>query len=319
MNQISRILVPVDLSDESVSAVGLATNLAKCNGAELIFCYVGLPPLPQEASFHQGDLTALIAREHEQFRKVTPKDPTVPYNHTFVRGNPGPEIVRLADSKNCDLIVMATHGRSGILRFVLGSVAEYVIRNSEIPVVSVKIPKTAIEESEKDQPLESQEPNSNPVSPFVTSVMTHSLPIHDFDEMEKVISEFKAANCTAAPVVDGLGKCIGILTATDISHYRNVAQRLKSKDQSVLDEVYDTSKYGLRILDRNAFHRVKKHMTSPVVTIENDATCSDAEAKFAENVGIHHLIVVDENNKPIGIVEQQQLPTQWNFNESVPV
>ena len=62
--------------------------------------------------------------------QVKPTDPTVPYVHRLVMGNPADEIVRLAEEENADLIVMATHGRTGIGRVLMGSVAEAVVRRA---------------------------------------------------------------------------------------------------------------------------------------------------------------------------------------------
>ena len=323
MNEINRILVPVDLSDESKSAIAFATQMAKCHQAEIQFCFVAIPMLPPEANIYQGDMEALIIKEHGQFHQITPTDLTVKYNHVFVRGNPGPEIVRLAKSKNCDLIVMGTHGRTGFFRLVLGSVAEYVIRHSQVPVMTIKTPvvKPRDEGAVEQEATAEEQAESKTRSPFVTSAMSHSLPIHDFDSMEKVISELQEAHCSAAPVVDGLGKCIGILTNSDIKEYFSLAKRFDERDMSVLDEVFDTGKYGMRILDRKAFHKVKKHMTAPVITISNDATCLEAIELFKANPEIHHLVVLDKNKTPIGILEQQQLDSvnDWNLEDELAV
>lgn len=70
--------------------------------------------------------------------QVKPTDPTVPYVHRLVMGNPADEIVRLAEEENADLIVMATHGRTGIGRVLMGSVAEAVVRRAKCPVFTLK-------------------------------------------------------------------------------------------------------------------------------------------------------------------------------------
>ncbi|TAN46860.1 MAG: universal stress protein, partial [Candidatus Methanoperedens sp.] len=56
----------------------------------------------------------------------------------IVKGHPAEEILKLADEQSVDMIVMGTLGRSGIEKFVLGSVADKVIRNSRIPVLTVR-------------------------------------------------------------------------------------------------------------------------------------------------------------------------------------
>ena len=56
----------------------------------------------------------------------------------ILQGLPGSAIVEAADESDCDVIVMATHGRSGLRRTVLGSVADYVVRNVSVPVLLVR-------------------------------------------------------------------------------------------------------------------------------------------------------------------------------------
>jgi nucleotide-binding universal stress UspA family protein len=58
--------------------------------------------------------------------------------HHLVRGDPAAEIVRLARKAKCDLIVMGSHGRTGLQRLLMGSVAEEVARNAHCPVLTVR-------------------------------------------------------------------------------------------------------------------------------------------------------------------------------------
>ena len=303
MQDIKTILVPVDLSDTSQPAIELATNLAKSNSAKIIFCYVALPVLPAEAMYAQTQMDELIAREQSELDSLAPSDPDVPFEHEFLRGNPGPVIVKFAKENDCDMIVIATHGRTGVIRLVFGSVAEYVIRHSQVPVVSLKTPSIWGTETEED--AHSDRPFQR--APFVTTIMSHAIPIHEFDDMQRVIQELKAAKVTGAPVVNGLGKCIGILTDSDIQNYQEVWKRFQSQDPTVLDEVLETDSYGLRRTDKSAFHKVKKQMSTPVITIPDTTTCREASGYFRDNPEIHHLIVVDESEMPVGIIESDQV------------
>jgi nucleotide-binding universal stress UspA family protein len=68
----------------------------------------------------------------------------------MLEGDPTREIVRLAREKECDLIVMGTHGWTGLTRLLMGSVAEHVVRKAHCPVLTVKVPfaeKEAVEEA----------------------------------------------------------------------------------------------------------------------------------------------------------------------------
>jgi nucleotide-binding universal stress UspA family protein len=66
----------------------------------------------------------------------------------IVDGFPGEEIVRVATEDNCDLIVMSTHGRTGLGRLLTGSVAEEVLRKAPCPVLTIRSPMPAAEEME---------------------------------------------------------------------------------------------------------------------------------------------------------------------------
>ena len=72
--------------------------------------------------------------------KIKPADPKVQYVHRMVTGDPATEIVRVAKEEGVDLIVMSTHGRSGLTRVLMGSVAELVVRRAECPVLTFKQP-----------------------------------------------------------------------------------------------------------------------------------------------------------------------------------
>ena len=71
-------------------------------------------------------------------KEVIPTDTRVSFEHRLIAGVPGPAIVELAQQENVDLIVMATHGRTGLTRTLMGSVAEEVVRKAKCPVLTIK-------------------------------------------------------------------------------------------------------------------------------------------------------------------------------------
>ena len=141
MESFQSILCPIDLSDNSMRALGGAAQLCKANKAKLSILFVGDPPLPREAMYAADELDRKIAQQREELKEVLPTIEGVEYQHFFRRGEAAEEIVKFADEENCDLIVLTTHGRSGFLRFLMGSVCESVVRNSNCPVMSIRIPK----------------------------------------------------------------------------------------------------------------------------------------------------------------------------------
>jgi type II secretory ATPase GspE/PulE/Tfp pilus assembly ATPase PilB-like protein/nucleotide-binding universal stress UspA family protein len=137
------ILFPTDFSATSNAALRYAVSLARQSQAALLVVYVQPPSIPPRGTVEPPDdasaedeaaLLALLA-------SVTPADPTpVSYEIRRLRGDPAQEIIRLAERERVDLIVMATAGRTGLRRMLMGSVAEAVAREAPCPVLALKEP-----------------------------------------------------------------------------------------------------------------------------------------------------------------------------------
>lgn len=78
--------------------------------------------------------------------RIVPPDPTVKFEHHLVTGDPASAVVRLAEEENVDLIVMGTHGRTGLRRLLMGSVAEAIVRRAKCAVLTLKQPHDGQEE-----------------------------------------------------------------------------------------------------------------------------------------------------------------------------
>lgn len=78
-----------------------------------------------------------------KLQEVVPGDPAVDYEHRLITGTPAEAIVELAETEGADMIVLATQGHIGLIRMLMGSVAEAVVRNAKCPVliVNAAIPK----------------------------------------------------------------------------------------------------------------------------------------------------------------------------------
>ena len=150
-----RILVPTDGSPSMQSVVDHALELAAVHDAMLHGLYVvdtgSFATLPVETTW--DGMTEMLREEGQQavsaFAEMTGDEPV----ETAVReGNPSGEIVDYAERYDCDAIVMGTHGRGGIDRLLLGSVAERVVRAAPVPVVTMPISdreqERAVEEAE---------------------------------------------------------------------------------------------------------------------------------------------------------------------------
>ncbi len=145
MIEIRRILCPVDFSETSKRAFEWALALAAQLGAELEVIHVFQLPayaLPEGGLEISADLEAELSNRLEQQLDEFVKQPAAPsvkeVTTALCEGIPYVEITRVAKEHNADLIVIGTHGRTGLAHFLIGSVAERVVRTSEVPVLSVR-------------------------------------------------------------------------------------------------------------------------------------------------------------------------------------
>jgi len=139
-----KILYPTDFSAAGECALEMAASLARDRGATLLIGHVEEPPMVYGGvEFYYGieGTREEIAR---RLNEVVPADPTVACEHRLIAGAPAAAIVELAEQENVDLIVMATHGRTGLTRVLMGSVAEEVVRKAKCPVLTVKPATVAI-------------------------------------------------------------------------------------------------------------------------------------------------------------------------------
>jgi nucleotide-binding universal stress UspA family protein len=141
------IVVPTDFSDHSLRALAYAIGLAEKYGASVNIVYVKEPSLQVSDMAWVGVDERSLKDEHvkeaqqnmerivkEQIPPGLSADPEVRI------GDAVEEIIRYADDVNADLIVMATHGRSGLSHILMGSTAEQVIRKASCPVLTLKHP-----------------------------------------------------------------------------------------------------------------------------------------------------------------------------------
>lgn len=136
-----KVLCPIDLSDFSEDVIDAASSLAAANGGKVYFLYVAIPELPASSGSAIAPVEEALAIERKRFEAIRPTQPDVPYEHIFARGEPADEILRVADEIDADLIVIGTHGRSGLTRMLMGSVAEAIVRRSPHPVLTIRTRK----------------------------------------------------------------------------------------------------------------------------------------------------------------------------------
>lgn len=138
---ISRILVATDFSAQARNALEWARSLADAFGAKLVlFHVIDLFSLAEMGCVMEGGTDPLPLLREQAHRCMGELKALVPDAETVIReASPRPTIVEAARELNCQLIVMGTHGRSGLAHLLLGSVAEYVVRTSSVPVLTVRL------------------------------------------------------------------------------------------------------------------------------------------------------------------------------------
>jgi nucleotide-binding universal stress UspA family protein len=153
MTALKKVLCPVDLSKETGSAAAEAASLAHALGAELVLLHVigepalaglGQPllapsevspfTLPKLAEEYRVEISARLTRLGNKLRTGGLQVSTM-----LMRGAPHEAICTAADDAQADLIVMGTHGRTGLSHLLLGSVTERVVRTAKVPVMTLHL------------------------------------------------------------------------------------------------------------------------------------------------------------------------------------
>jgi nucleotide-binding universal stress UspA family protein len=141
MFPIRKILHPTDFSEHSQAAFELACALARDYSAELIVLHVN-----RSTAIFAPDGIAVAAPTEEplgaraKLAQVRPVDPRVRVEHRLIEGEPAEQILKAAAASGADLIVLGTHGTTGLMRVLMGSVAEDVLRKAPCPVLTVRSP-----------------------------------------------------------------------------------------------------------------------------------------------------------------------------------
>ncbi len=148
MDPIQRIVVPIDLSDCAESVVEHALRVAKPLGAALHLVHAIERPAGLSRKVlvegDDGEMKSLDISLHDAAANRLPRyvrqarEAGVEADSRIVEGAPAQVVLQLAKELPADLIVMGTHGRTGLQRLVVGSVAESVLRRADVPVLTVR-------------------------------------------------------------------------------------------------------------------------------------------------------------------------------------
>ncbi len=142
---IKKVLVPIDFSDYSKSALKYAVNFSKLFNAEIILIYV-VEPVIYPLDFSMGQIampsfsTEWDARAKEELDKLAKKEINSSVKTIIKTGKPFLEIIETAKEEDIDLIIIATHGHTGVEHIIFGSTAEKVVRKAPCPVLTLREP-----------------------------------------------------------------------------------------------------------------------------------------------------------------------------------
>jgi len=147
METIKKILVPIDFSDYSKNALKYAVGFAKHFGSKMYIVYV-VEPAVYPADFSLGqvaipttdvDMSQRAENELDRLAKEHIGE-SVQYEKIIKTGKPFVEIIETASEIDADLIIIATHGHTGVEHLLFGSTAEKVVRKAPCPVLTLRDP-----------------------------------------------------------------------------------------------------------------------------------------------------------------------------------
>jgi nucleotide-binding universal stress UspA family protein len=137
----NKIVLPTDFSHCSDAALEYATILARQLDATLLIIHAEEPA----AAYGGGEMYyGLLEPDHAELQRmlqeIKPTDPKVAYEHRMLvgQGDPANQIVEFAKQEDANLIVLGTHGRTGLKRLLMGSIAEAIVRRAHCPVLVMK-------------------------------------------------------------------------------------------------------------------------------------------------------------------------------------
>lgn len=138
---MKKILAPIDGSQNSLEALKSAKDMAEKFGAELVIINVQKPASFDSPDAVDEDMSVLEERAKKILDKglEVVKDTSVKVRSEMVCcGDPADQIIYFADQEDADLIMMGSHGLSGVKRFLIGSVSNKVLQHSSKPVMIIK-------------------------------------------------------------------------------------------------------------------------------------------------------------------------------------
>lgn len=144
-----RIVVPLDGSPQGATAMPYARVMAQKTGSKLFLVnvvtsvYKSYGAVKYASDFEKQLAETLHKEAREYFNTLTPEleREKIAFKADIISGSPADSILRYAEENNADLIAISTHGRSGVKRFIMGSVTQQIIHSSDLPILVIRAKK----------------------------------------------------------------------------------------------------------------------------------------------------------------------------------
>ena len=133
--EAERILCPIDFSESSRAAFEYACWLSRCSDSTLFIVHVealAMPYLPGDARYDEN------LDENRRLLTEARPSPDINFEQHYLKGDVVDAILRFANLREIDLIILGTHGRTGLAKLLMGSVAESVVRRAPCPVLALR-------------------------------------------------------------------------------------------------------------------------------------------------------------------------------------
>jgi universal stress protein A len=230
-----RILCPIDFDDNSLAALDVAAHIARDNQGTVVLAHIVpmvVPPtgMPVYVDIYKGQEEAA----QERMREIaTRRMHGVEHSIVTMMGEPSGAILRLARRYAVDLIVMATHGRRGFSRVLLGSIAEMVLREAPCPVLCVR----------------RGDPDKHLVGAWMSSTPVTAAPDEKLDAIHARMEE---GHFRSVPVVEN-GHLIGLISDRDVRMHSGRLDSTEARYAMGEDPLTVTSETPLHDATRMAF------------------------------------------------------------------
>ena len=137
-----KLLVPIDFHDHSLGAIEIAKHIAQINGGMVTLLHVVPMDEPIGGQMYDEDFKKQAEKDAARLAELgSQRLQGLNYEIVTEIGDPATGIIDTAASREVDVIVIGTHGRKGLRRILMGSVAEEVLREAKCPVIALRLEK----------------------------------------------------------------------------------------------------------------------------------------------------------------------------------